>query len=94
MPIYEYAPTSDKHCPHCAGGFESLQKLRDPELTQCPECGAPVERHLSAPSMVMGGEHLLKESHLNKHGFTQYKRIGKGQYEKTAGKGPSHISDK
>lgn len=92
MPIYEYAPTSPQHCPHCREGFDCLQKLRDEPLTACPECGAPVERKLSAPNMAMGGEHLLRESHLNKHGFTQYKRIGKGQYEKTAGKGPSHIS--
>ncbi|MGB8636444.1 MAG: zinc ribbon domain-containing protein [Rhodanobacteraceae bacterium] len=94
MPIYEYAPTTERHCSHCSEGFDCLQKLRDASLTQCPQCGAPVERRLSAPNMAIGGEHLLQESHLEKHGFTQYKRIGKGQYEKTAGKGPSHISDK
>ena len=27
------------------------------------------------------------------HGFTQYKRAGKGVYEKTAGKGPDIITD-
>jgi hypothetical protein len=35
----------------------------------------------------------MKEGNLEKKGFTQYKKIGKGAYEKTAGKGPSHIID-
>lgn len=91
MPIYEYAPSNDQHCSHCAEGFDCLQKLRDDPLTQCPECGAPVARRLSAPNMATSGDHLLKEGNLEKKGFTQYKRIGKGHYEKTAGKGPSHI---
>ncbi len=92
MPIYEYAASTEQHCAHCAEGFDCLQKLRDAAMTACPECGAPIERRLSAPHTVMGGKHLLKESHIEKHGFTQYKRIGKGNYEKTAGKGPAHIS--
>jgi hypothetical protein len=36
---------------------------------------------------------VLREGHLAKHGFTQYRKVGKGKYEKTAGKGPSTISD-
>lgn len=94
MPIYEYAPTGDASCKYCRDGFDCLQKLRDEPLTTCPECAAEVARKLSAPHTVMGGKHMLQESNLEKHGFTQYKRIGKGTYEKTAGRGPSHISDK
>lgn len=94
MPIHEYAPSGKRHCPHCHAGFDVLQKLHDARLTACPECGAPVERRLSAPHTIMGGDHLLKESNLEKNGFTQYKRSGKGHYEKTAGRGPAHISDK
>ena len=73
-------------------GFDVLQKLSDAPLTQCPACGAPVTRVISAPSVASGGAHLLKESHTAKHGFTQYRKIGKGQYEKTSGKGPRYIS--
>jgi putative FmdB family regulatory protein len=95
MPIYEYAaPEPDKACPHCAGGFEVMARLSDPELTQCPECGGPVRRVISAPSVATGGSHLLKESHFSKHGFTQYKKAGGGVYEKTAGDGPRYISGK
>jgi len=91
MPIYEYAATASG-CAHCTGHFDVLQKLDDPALTQCPECGAPVERLISAPAFAMGNTHTLKESHAAKHGFTQYRRAGGGVYEKTAGKGPKFIS--
>ena len=91
MPIYEYA-AADKGCPHCEGHFDVLQKLNDDKLTQCPECGALVVRLIAAPSVAVGNSHVLKENHLEKHGFTQYRKAGKGVYEKTAGKGPKYIS--
>jgi putative FmdB family regulatory protein len=93
MPIYEYAAVA-KGCAHCEAHFDVLQKMRDAELTQCPQCGAAVKRVISAPSLAVGGAHLLKESHAEKHGFTQYRRAEKGVYEKTMGKGPKFISDK
>lgn len=92
MPIYEYAPSSHAHCPQCVNGFDSLQRLSETPLQACPQCNAPVARRLSAPNVAMGGAHLLKEDRVSKAGFTQYRRIGKGTYEKTAGKGPQHIS--
>lgn len=92
MPIYAYFPTGDAHCTFCARGFDRLQRLADAPLERCPECGADIARRISAPNMAIGGKHLLKERHAEKHGFTQYRRIGKGVYEKTAGKGPKHIS--
>ncbi|HET8943071.1 MAG TPA: zinc ribbon domain-containing protein, partial [Rudaea sp.] len=91
MPIYEYAATNNG-CAHCEGHFDVLQKLHDDALTQCPECGAAIVRIISAPSIASGQSHLLKESHVAKHGFTQYRRAGKGVYEKTTGKGPQFIS--
>ena len=93
MPIYEYAAVGTG-CPHCAAHFDVLQKLRDEPLTQCPQCGAPVTRIISAPSVAVGGAHLTQEKHAEKHGFTQYRRTGKGVYEKAYGKGPRYISDK
>jgi putative FmdB family regulatory protein len=91
MPIYEYiAETAG--CEHCRQPFDVLQKLSDPDLATCPECGAAVHRRVSAPSLAIGGAHLLKESHAAKNGFTQYRRAGGGVYEKTAGKGPKYIS--
>jgi putative FmdB family regulatory protein len=92
MPIYEYATTTAKGCAHCKAHFDVLQKLSDTALIHCPQCGAAIARVISPPSVASGNAHVLKESHVAKHGFTQYRRAGKGVYEKTAGKGPKYIS--
>lgn len=92
MPIYEYRPSGNMHCDVCRNGFEVIQKIEDARLKQCPECKAPVERQISAATIGKPGPGL-DQSTLEKHGFTQYKRAGKGVYEKTAGKGPRVITD-
>lgn len=92
MPIYVYVPTTPG-CKACREGVERLQKMSDPPLGACPECHAPLERVIGAPSVVAGQAHVLRESHVSKHGFTQYRKVGKGKYEKTAGKGPPTIGD-
>jgi putative FmdB family regulatory protein len=92
MPIYEYRPAGDLHCDYCRDGFDRLRRLSDPELLACPECGSPVERKISAPNLGKAGP-SLDESNIEKHGFTQYRKVEKGVYEKTAGKGPDFISD-
>jgi predicted nucleic acid-binding Zn ribbon protein len=66
--------------------------MSEAPLAQCPKCGNAVRRVLSAPSVISGQAHLLKESNAAKNGFTQYRRAGGGVYEKTAGKGPKFIS--
>jgi putative FmdB family regulatory protein len=91
MPIYEYEPTGDQHCKYCRGGFDRLQRLNEPRLENCPECGAPVTRKISAPNLGNAGP-SLSESNIEKHGFTQYRKVEKGVYEKTTGKGPDFIS--
>lgn len=37
MPTYEYS------CPNC-GRFDTIQKITEPALTGCPQCGSPVHR--------------------------------------------------
>lgn len=91
MPIYQYLP-DDTGCEHCRNGIEALQRLSDPPLSQCPDCHSSVHRVISAPEIVSGQAHRSSESHVGKHGFTQYRRAGKGVYEKTVGKGPDFIS--
>ena len=92
MPIYEYQPATTRCCSFCENGFERIQKTAEPRLEACPECGAPVMRKISAPNVSRSGP-SLDPANLEKHGFTQYKRSGKGVYEKTAGKGPDVITD-
>jgi putative FmdB family regulatory protein len=93
MPIYEYtAASAGSGCPHCAGCFEVMARISDPELAHCPQCGAAIKRVISVAAVIGGNAHLLKESHFSKHGFTQYRKAGGGVYEKTAGDGPKFIS--
>ena len=91
MPIYEYRPVEEA-CDHCRGGFEVLQKMGEASLGRCPECGRPCERVISAPNVQSGSGHVLKDSHFSNRGFTQYRKVDKGKYEKTAGPGPDKIS--
>lgn len=92
MPIYEYEPAGQQRCEYCKDGFELLRKLSDPVLTQCPHCHSPVIRRISAPNIGSAGPNM-SESNIEKHGFTQYRKLEKGVYEKTTGKGPDFISD-
>ena len=93
MPIYEYQAAGQETCNHCAVVFEVMQKLSDPPLEFCPECHNPVRRKISRPSLASPAPSLKKDN-LEKHGFTQFRKVEKGVYEKTAGKGPGFITDK
>ena len=66
--------------------------MSDPPVTRCPECNAPVVRKISAPNLGIAAP-SLDESNIEKHGFTQYRKLEKGVYEKTAGQGPDINSD-
>lgn len=81
MPIYEYQASSpDESCDHCRDGFECLRKLSDPPLAACPECGSPVAKQISAPSV--GASQTGLDDRAKNAGFTKYKKLGKGEYEK------------
>jgi len=93
MPIYRYQVANDQPgCGYCAPGFELMQKMADAPLSQCPQCGAVVRKVITAANVAAGSAHLSNPNHIEKHGFTQYRKVGKGVYEKTAGKGPDYIS--
>ena len=92
MPIREYVPDDDC-CAHCIGGFELLQQLSEPSLTECPECGQPCHQVFSAFAVGGSPKSVLSKTNLEANGFTQYTRKGKGYYEKTAGNGPGAIVD-
>ena len=50
MPIYEYA------CQKCGHTVDALQKVSDPPLRKCPECGAlKLKRLVSAPQFRLKG---------------------------------------
>ena len=50
MPIFDY------QCSECGHDFEAIQKISDPVLTDCPECGkATLKKMVSAPSFRLKG---------------------------------------
>ena len=49
MPLYEY------ECKQCKRHTEKIQKFSDPEITECPHCGGPLERVISAPAISFKG---------------------------------------
>ncbi len=64
-----------------------MQRVAEPKLKKCPECGKAVERLVSAPAL--GGKYSMTPAKIKASGFTQYKKAGDGVYERTAGtKGP------
>ena len=81
MPIYEYR-VKDGYggCTYCVGGFESLRKLSDEPLTECPECSDPVEKQISSHSV--GGSKSGFDDRAKAAGFQKFEKLGKGEYEK------------
>ncbi len=50
MPIYEY------RCRACGHELETIQKMSDPALTQCPACGEPqLQKLISAAGFRLKG---------------------------------------
>ena len=50
MPIYGYA------CKSCDHTFDALQKMSEPRLVDCPQCGeASLQKQLSAPKFRLKG---------------------------------------
>jgi putative FmdB family regulatory protein len=50
MPIYEF------ECGECGKRFDRLQKISDPDPTDCPACALPaVRRRVTAPSFRLAG---------------------------------------
>lgn len=93
MPTYVYSASGSESCRYCMNQFERRQRIVEQRLTACPECGSPVRQVLTPPNLATPGPNMT-ESNIARKGFTQYRKVEKGVYEKTAGKGPAHISDK
>src|SRR5262249_16667674 len=49
MPIYEY------RCTRCGAEFEVIQKISDPPLKKCRDCGAALEKVVSRSSFQLKG---------------------------------------
>ena len=49
MPLYEY------HCQTCGNRYEVLQRLSDPPLEICEDCGGKLKKLISAPAFQFKG---------------------------------------
>jgi putative FmdB family regulatory protein len=95
MPLYEYERV-DGPCDLCGGRFTELQRMSDAPLTQCPCCQDPVRRTLTAGAVVRAqspaSSQTVSAEQVSRAGFTQYTRVQKGVYERTAGTaGPARL---
>lgn len=88
MPIYEYEP-EDRDCLICEGRTEVMQGINDDPLKYCPTCGLEVRRVVSRVSFQLGRE--MNPEKASAKGFTTFKRVEKGKWEKVGGEGPDMI---
>jgi putative FmdB family regulatory protein len=81
MPIYAF------ECSACGHDFDRLQKLSDPDPTDCPQCGAPqVRRRLTAPQFRLAGGGWY-ETDFKKDGDRKRNLAGEGSAPKDGGGG-------
>ncbi|MBR7180054.1 MAG: zinc ribbon domain-containing protein [Kiritimatiellae bacterium] len=81
MPTYVYeAKDAAKSCNRCRGSFEAVQKIGEPALSKCPECGADVIRVIQAASLGRSKTDLMYRA--KRAGFSCLKKVSNGEYEK------------
>jgi len=81
LPIYEYEAVSpEKKCRKCAFSFEAIQRLSDPPLRFCPDCGKEVRRKISRTRVILPGSARGRDEVENQ--VAEYER--KGMYSHAA----------
>jgi len=81
MPIREYqSGNPEKGCNICRDRFERIERLSEPPLLKCPQCGAELIRLISAPSV--GASQTGGDDRAKRAGFHKLKKISRGEYEK------------
>ena len=80
MPLYEYE-VCDGDCPACGGRFTLRRPLGAPPLEKCPACKRPVRKIISEFSTPKIAK-PLSVTDAKKAGFTVFKKLGKGEYER------------
>jgi len=80
VPLYEYE-LCEGDCKVCGGKFTLRRPVSAPPLTKCPACHRPVRKVLSTFNSPIKLK-PLSISDAKKAGFTIYKRVSKGEYER------------
>lgn len=75
MPIYEY------QCQACGKRHEAIQRLADPVLTVCPDCGGALKKLVSSPAFQFKGTGWYVTDYANKKGAGSEGSKGSGKGE-------------
>lgn len=75
MPIYEY------QCQACGKRHEAIQRLADPVLTVCPDCGGALKKLVSSPAFQFKGTGWYVTDYANKKGAGSEGSRGSGKGE-------------
>jgi putative FmdB family regulatory protein len=86
VPIYEY---------RCGNGhlFDVMQRMSDDPLTECIECGAPVQKVLNAPAIHFKGSGFYNTDYGRKNGSKGAEGGSEGKSGDTAAAASSGKSD-
>jgi putative FmdB family regulatory protein len=84
MPIYEYEP-EDRDCLMCEGRIAILQSVDDESARYCPHCGLEISRVISKASIRLAKDVSAEQA--AKMGFTTYRKLESGVFEKVGGEG-------
>jgi putative FmdB family regulatory protein len=80
VPLYEY------RCNNCGHTFEKIQSFSAPEEKECPACGGPVERLISAPAIQFKGTGWYASDYAGKSKSGPMKASDDGNGSSTAAK--------
>jgi putative FmdB family regulatory protein len=88
MPIYEY------ECLSCGKRTEWLQKMSDPPLAACPNCGGEVKKLISSPAVQFKGSGWYVTDYAGKKGGGSSGGSESGSEGKSEGKTESKSESK
>jgi putative FmdB family regulatory protein len=77
MPLYEFE-LCEGSCAVCGGKFTLRRPLSAAPLKNCPACKKPVRRVWS----TFNSPKAVSISDAKKAGFSVFKKLGKGEYER------------
>lgn len=88
MPIYEY------ECQNCGKRTELLQRMDDPPLATCPQCGGPVKKLISSPAVQFKGSGWYVTDYAGKKGASSGKSESKTESKSEGSSGESKSESK
>ena len=73
----------------CDGRVQVIQGIQEPHLKYCPDCGLDVKRVISRASINL--KPSFDPTRASKNGFTTWRRLEEGKWEKVDGSGVDMI---